>query len=284
MKLFLYALFILLTLTFALTFTLTTVAAVPTLVNITAPPQGWPCNEFKVMQKTFIANETDIYTGLLCPRDARLELFSCADNTCSFVGQSYKVQGTLPFFTNYELLQTYRYHCYACEGTCALTVREGERISLPQFFQGLNVSLMTSQAPFNPDGIWFTKRGDAGNYNVTVQIKDENKIDEATFCVAVTKINVPARLQLSATSIAVNEGDKIVLPVSCVDANNDPVTITYSGWMLTKEKTTTYDDAGRYKVDVSCVDNENAGQKATINVEVVDVNRPPQINNVQRSG
>ncbi|MBI2572492.1 hypothetical protein HYV86_01420 [Candidatus Woesearchaeota archaeon] len=274
MKIFWYALI--------LTLTLYGAIATPTLVNVTALPQGWPCDEFKVMQKTFIANATDIYTGLLCPRDARYDLFECPGDTCSFIGQAYKVQGTLPLFTPYEIGQTYRYHCYACEGTCALTVREGERISLPQFFEGLNVSLLTSQAPFTPDGIWNTKRGDAGHYNVTVQIKDATKIDEATFCVAVNKINIPPHIRINATRIVVNEGDTVTIPVTCTDPNNDPVTITYTGWMFTNERKTTYEDAGKYTVDVTCLDNEGVGQKATVHVEVLDVNRPPEIFQVER--
>ncbi len=258
------------------------VTAIPELVNVTAPPQGWPCDEFKVMQKTFIANSTDIYTGVLCPRDSRLDLFSCQYGSCSFIAQAYKRSGVLPFFRGYDFGQTYRYHCYACEGTCALSAREGERVSIPQFFLGLNASIVTSQAPFNNEGVWNTKRGDAGHYNVTVQIREASKIDEATFCVAIAKNNAPAVLKVAAQSITVNEGDTVSLPVTCADPNGDAVTETYSGWMNTKERKTTYTDAGKYSVQVLCLDTEGVGQKATIKVMVLDINRPPEIYGVEK--
>jgi hypothetical protein len=74
--------------------------------------------------------------------------------------------------------------------------------------------------------------------------------------------------------ITVDEGEKIVLPISATDREGDTLTTDITGWMTADTYQTTYSDAGEYTVTISVTDGEyTATQKVDITVR--DVNRPP---------
>jgi hypothetical protein len=86
-------------------------------------------------------------------------------------------------------------------------------------------------------------------------------------------------------NITVSEGDTVKIVPDAADREDDPITISYSGWMKESTYTTTYDNAYpkgcdkpgcsvTYKVTVTASDGVyNTSQD--VYVTIVDKNRPP---------
>jgi hypothetical protein len=92
------------------------------------------------------------------------------------------------------------------------------------------------------------------------------------------KVNKPP--VLSVKDITVSEGDIITLSPQCID--DEHVTLTYGGKMKTNTWRTSYTDAGTYTVSVLCADNRGAKDTKTLQVTVLEKNRPPMITAVSR--
>ncbi len=127
--------------------------------------------------------------------------------------------------------------------------------------------------PFDETQRWQTKRGDAGDYDVKVKVNDGLYSDETSVCFRILPGNHPP--VLSVDSAAVNEGDTVDLNPRCTDEDGDAVKLTYSGKMTGSTWQTGYDDAGNYKVTVTCTDSAGASDSKTVSVTVEDVNRAP---------
>ncbi|HIJ11685.1 TPA: hypothetical protein HA278_06515 [Candidatus Woesearchaeota archaeon] len=258
---------------FLLTFSL--VAAEPFLES--SPDKTWDqCTEFKVMQKTFTAKSTTINAGLLCPTNSRVEMFDCTSGSCIYYAEGYKVNSQLPQFAGFSVGEKYRYQCFACEGTCAVTVNEGEQVNLKQSFQGLSFNVLSSDAPLSKDGIWNTNFDDSGDYTTTVTLFDEHEQDTATFCLKIDDVNRAAQMSV-APRITVREGERVTLIPNCVDPDGGDVKVEFSGWMSSGLKQTTYNDAGVHDVSISCMDLEGNGVTQNVVVNVLNVNRAPVI-------
>lgn len=135
--------------------------------------------------------------------------------------------------------------------------------------------------PFNQTGEWQTKEGDAGRYEVKISASDGKLTTTDTVTVIVNRLNHPPEFVISSIKdIVVEEGDLIYLTPQVKDKDNDPVTITYSGWMKTARYQTGYDDAGVHEVTITASDGKNQTSK-TIKITVKDVNRPPQIKDIK---
>jgi len=145
--------------------------------------------------------------------------------------------------------------------TTGITDPDGDKLSF------------TYSAPFDKDGVWRTTLGDAGTYDITVVASDGETTQARTVKVVVGLLNtVPVLREMRP--ITVDEGEKIVLPISATDREGDTLTTTITGWMTSDTYQTTYSDAGEYTVTVSVSDGEyTATQKVDITVR--DVNRPP---------
>ena len=129
--------------------------------------------------------------------------------------------------------------------------------------------------PFDDTQRWQTKRGDAGEYNVPVTVSDDEYSDETSVCFRILPGNhAPV---LSVDSVAVNEGDTVTLKPKCTDEDGDAVKLAYSGDMTSSSWQTGYDDAGSYKVTVTCTDTEGASDTKTVTATVEDVNRKPTL-------
>lgn len=76
-----------------------------------------------------------------------------------------------------------------------------------------------------------------------------------------------------AEDINLTETETAVITAECTD--EDPVETTYSGWTEQKEKTTSYNDAGEYQVNITCTDSFGETDTGTIQVTVKDMNRAP---------
>ncbi|PIZ51867.1 hypothetical protein COY27_02170 [Candidatus Woesearchaeota archaeon CG_4_10_14_0_2_um_filter_33_13] len=242
-------------------------------------PEGWPCQEFKVIQKTFTARSSDINVGLVCPHNSRIVLFDELEDSTNPL-QAYKNQGQLPQLSNFEIGNKYLYQCYSCENTCALSAMEKEIVNLNQFFQGVRFRMTDQKAGFNSAGIWQTQKGDAGDYLVNVETYDNNNWNEVQFCVSIKESNEPARLALEKTKYVVKEGELVTIMAECNDPEGQQISLDFSGWMNAARKRTTFDDAGSHQVNVSCLDSTGLGEEKIIDIFVLDVNRAPVIEDV----
>jgi len=87
--------------------------------------------------------------------------------------------------------------------------------------------------------------------------------------------NAPAELFIADRTIEVVETETVVIDAECNDPEGEKATLTFSGWMSSASKATDFDDEGKYKVVVDCVDEEGNGESVTVRIEVLNKNRPP---------
>jgi len=162
------------------------------------------------------------------------------------------------------------------EEIAAVRIKEGEKVTLnPQATDADGDKIVFSYStPFNNGGTWITKRGDAGEYEVTVTANDPYDSVSTTFVLTVEPLNRAPVITLDSP-IAVKEGDLVTLNPVITDPEGDQFTVAYTGWMNSNSKQTGYDDAGNYKVNITATDSN--GNKASLEViiNVADVNRPP---------
>ncbi len=137
----------------------------------------------------------------------------------------------------------------------------------------------TYSAPLNAQGRWETRVGDAGIYELTITASDGRLISTRTVVVEVLPLNLPPVIE-NFVDITVNEGETIRLNPTVTDPDGDDVTLTYSGFMTSDTRQTSYDDAGVYEVTLTA-DDGTAQTTQTITVTVLNVNRAPVITQLQ---
>ena len=251
------------------------VSAVPNLVVDQAQPEEWPCHEFKVIQKTFFARSDVINIGLVCPVNSRIEIFDCSSGECKLSTSGYKNKEMLPMFSNFDIDSEYKYQCHSCENTCAISIMEKEKVNLNNFFQGVKFRLGEAKAGLNDNGLWTTKKGDAGDYNIEVELYDGKEWEEVQFCISIEEANDPPKLTINK-NFNVKEGEILMLNSECVDPEGTEVEITYSGFMDSARKRTSFDDSGKQMVKVSCSDGINVVEEE-VSIFITNVNRAPVI-------
>jgi hypothetical protein len=101
---------------------------------------------------------------------------------------------------------------------------------------------LTYSEPFSSKGIWKTQIGDAGSYPISVVASDGTLSTKESFTLTV-KMQNTAPVMATIANITVDEGDTVTINPTVKDRENNPITITYSGWMNTSTYTTTFDDA-----------------------------------------
>lgn len=158
-----------------------------------------------------------------------------------------------------------------------ITVKEGELVVLKPETEDPDADaiLYTFSEPLDKDGRWQTKKGDAGNYEITITASDGELTDTQKILLVVESVNKPPVLKQIA-DITVNEGETVSFEPVATDPDGDKVTITYSGWMTEASYTTNYDDAGTHIVTVTASDGKESASQDVI-VTVNDINRPPKI-------
>jgi hypothetical protein len=168
-------------------------------------------------------------------------------------------------------------------GKCDFTVNEGDTVRLaPKGFDPdpeigpAGKLIWTFYQPFDKNGVWRTKKGDAGRTSSKVRLSDGELYDERTFCVDVLKTNSAPKLS-GLRDVSAKEGDQVKLTPRCTDPDGDKVVITISGWMTSDSKTLKYTDEGKHKVTVTCTDPDGLKDTETITITVSDVNRPPTL-------
>lgn len=160
--------------------------------------------------------------------------------------------------------------------TKSIKVTEGETAKInveANDADGNDVSIEFAE-PFNNNGIWETKKGDSGNYNIDIVVSDGQDMVTVTANVEVKKFNEKPTI-VGPNELTVAEGDLINLPIEVTDVNNDDITISVSGFMNGMSYQTTYEDAGEYEVTVTASDGKNVAKKTMI-IVVENSNRPPQ--------
>ena len=136
--------------------------------------------------------------------------------------------------------------------------------------------LLTSfSTPFDEQGIWKTSGGDAGEYEVTIEVTDGEYIAQTIFTLTVKDFNDPPVITVS--DVTVTEGETVELEIEAVDPEGEDVEISISGWMTSETKVTDYYSEGEHEVVITASDGEATAQK-TIIVTVEDVNRAPVFN------
>ena len=158
-----------------------------------------------------------------------------------------------------------------------VTVKEGVLVQIAAIAadpDGDKVTISFGQ-PLDEDGEWQTEEGDAGEYMIIVTASDGTLDDTKKFKVIVESLNKPPVFIGGVDGISVKEGQTVTINPEVKDPEGDSITVTYSGWMKSSTKVTTYTDAGEYDVVVSATDGKSTISK-TITVIVGDVNRPPQ--------
>lgn len=159
-------------------------------------------------------------------------------------------------------------------------VTEGELVSFPNL-QATDPDgdpiTYTFTTPLDTSGQWQTQEGDAGEYTVTIIASDgKNEVSQQVRLVVEAKNKAPTITLTTPKEITVDEGETVKIEATAVDPDQDPVTLTFSGWMETPERETTYNDAGTHTVTITASD----GTKETveeITVTVNDVNRAPNL-------
>jgi hypothetical protein len=168
-----------------------------------------------------------------------------------------------------------------------MTVTESDIVTLkpnvsePDVGETVNVKY---SEPFDSNGVWKTGLGDAGTYPITVVATSQGLSTKESFTLTVKMLNTAPVMGL-IPNITVSEGDTVKITPDVADRENDPITITYSGWMKDSSYTTTFDDAypkgcdkpgcsATYKVAVTASDGVYSVSQDVF-VTVVDKNRPP---------
>ncbi|KYK27280.1 hypothetical protein AYK26_04045 [Euryarchaeota archaeon SM23-78] len=129
--------------------------------------------------------------------------------------------------------------------------------------------------PFNENGRWQTKEGDAGQYLVTVTASDGKDNTSQDILVVIHKANKAPVIECPE-EVIVKEGETISLDCNIYDPEGDSVVVEYLGFMKSSTYQTTFEDAGEYTVQIKARDKEKESTE-TVDIKIQDVNRAPKI-------
>ncbi|MBI2564810.1 hypothetical protein HYV79_02365 [Candidatus Woesearchaeota archaeon] len=156
---------------------------------------------------------------------------------------------------------------------------EGEIITLNPRISDQDGDVVTVEyfPPFNSQGVWQTRIGDAGEYTAKVIVRDG--FEEVIFetLVTVISLNHPPIITLENNPVYVKENQTIILNPVVTDLDKDEIIITYFGWMNESSKQTSFYDAGTYQVVIKASDGKDEVQENVV-IIVEDVNRMPVFN------
>lgn len=158
------------------------------------------------------------------------------------------------------------------------TVSEGDLVEFPNLRatdpDGDPIDY-TFTSPLNNEGEWQTKKGDAGEYKVVITASDGQATTKQEVIIKVISGNAAPTIELD--DVSVSAGDTVVLAPKVSDPDGDEVTVSYSGWMTTNTKETTFDDAGTHDVIVTVEDENGATSSKKVTISVDAPNRDPII-------
>jgi len=165
--------------------------------------------------------------------------------------------------------------------TPVLVVIEGEEASFPKLKvtdPDGDVIKYTYSEPLDYQGTWQTREGDAGEYLTSITASDgENDVTQEVLII-VEALNKPPVIALFS-DVVVKEGDKIKLNPDVTDPEGEEVTVTFTGWMDTDSRKTTFDDAGEYIIRITASDGVKESYQ-DVKITVENVNRAPVFENI----
>jgi len=239
--------------------------------------------------------ESDTYTKYFFSRDECRYIFpagSCVvdDKYCDQNSYDYQVMSLEPY-QDYCHAGTIVYNTKGnntapkiekpTSGECDFVVNEGDVVRLkPEGYDPdpdigpAGQLIWTFYEPFDTDGNWQTKKGDAGKMWSRVDLSDGELTDQREFCVEIIKTN-SAPVLSGLQDISAKETDTVTLKPVCTDPDGDKVNIEITGFMTTDEKALKYGDAGDHDVTVTCTDPDGAQDQKVVGLSVLHVNRAP---------
>lgn len=128
-------------------------------------------------------------------------------------------------------------------------------------------------SPLDANGRWETKIGDAGVYLVTITANSGKLESSRQVRLVVESVNSAPTIR-NFQNIIVDEGDTIELAPTITDPDGDNLTITYTGFMNSSTRKTTFGDNGEYAVTLTVTDGYYTITES-ITVSVTKVNRAP---------
>ncbi|MFH1174964.1 MAG: hypothetical protein V1725_07570 [archaeon] len=161
------------------------------------------------------------------------------------------------------------------EVSTSVTGTEGDLIQLKPHAispEGADITYEFS-TPFNKNGLWQTKDGDAGKHLVTITASDGITAASESVLVEIKPSNKAPVIECP-NEITVNEGETIKMDCNVYDIDGDEVIVSYSGFMTNPSYKTTYDDAGSYSVVIRASDKMHT-TTTTVPVLIKNVNRAP---------
>jgi PKD repeat protein len=128
--------------------------------------------------------------------------------------------------------------------------------------------------PLNEVGKWQTEIGDAGTHQVKIVASDGRAKDTVSVKITVEPKNRPPTIAILGT-IEAKEGETVVLNPVVNDPEGDEFTVKYEGWMTSKTRLITYEDAGTHTVTIVAEDTGGHKTEKDVVISVEDVNRAP---------
>lgn len=133
----------------------------------------------------------------------------------------------------------------------------------------------TFSEPFDDNGEWLTDYDDAGEYTVEITASDGVETDTKYVMVIVEETN--REPYLSENSLVFYEQEEIDLTEYLVDPDQDVLIYSFSEPFSTEGFwTPSYDDAGRYVVEVEATDGEFTISRL-MEIVIEETNQPPVI-------
>ncbi|MBI4146004.1 hypothetical protein HY489_01560 [Candidatus Woesearchaeota archaeon] len=157
-----------------------------------------------------------------------------------------------------------------------IKVKEGQRVIVKPAAKDPDGDTVkyTFDEPLNANGTWTPELGDAGEYDLTFTATDGQEGISGTVHVVVEAVNRAPTIDL-ASPIEIEEGETVTLTPTVSDPEGDEVRISYTGWMSSETRLTTYEDAGNHKVTITARDSSGNEAKLDVIVSVKDNNRAP---------
>ncbi|MFH0977678.1 MAG: hypothetical protein V1837_00105 [Candidatus Woesearchaeota archaeon] len=157
-----------------------------------------------------------------------------------------------------------------------VTATEGDKIIIePTITDPDGDKLQVSfSKPLAEDGTWQTEVGDAGIFREEVTASDGNMTNIRSFTITIKSANKAPVIEI-LPELTVKEDSTATLEPIVTDPDGDKVQVSYSGWMTSNTKKTTFDDAGTHTVTITATDGINTVTQDVI-VNVIDVNRLPE--------
>jgi len=169
------------------------------------------------------------------------------------------------------------------EPSSSITVEavEGDLVQLKPVAIDPDNDVITYQftKPFNDNGKWQTKEGDAGKYLVSVTASDGKSNTTEDVLVIIHKANKAPVIECPP-ELTAKEGDLIEINCNIYDPEGESVVVEYSGFMKSSSYKTNFNDAGEYTVVVKAKDSNGKAAEKTVKVNIADVNRAPEIKNI----